>query len=402
MRPSSFALGLLLAAVGCSPIVRDPGFSGARDRVTDVSLLGPFDGQVLDEQTAEPLQGATVVGVWSYDVGDGLIAPLGSEVVEVKTDQAGRYRIPNAPMQLRGATVRLVAFDLVVYKRGYVAYRSDSLFEGGSRSDFTLRHNKVLLRKWREGDSHAQHLLFLAAPDAVEQLSKWEREEANLDLYRAQGGAAVSSAKGPATPATPAERMQLLNALELLPPEEVRRRTGYSEAFTVREFTDLVRTHFYHGVHLQAVDRDETWDLGYRVWKNPPDGLGPVRETLQASLPGVKPTREVTDETYVFDSDTVRAVGFLDAETGIGLLLTCGAEQCADIETAIILAKFAYERIESLELIDAPSDPGSAAPLLPPSAARGRSGDAPASPAAKSDDPAAEPKPAPATGAEGQ
>lgn len=347
----------------CSPIVRDAPFRGAKDRVTEASLLGPFDGQVVDLSTSEPIQGATVVGIWSYDQGDGLIGPHGSETTEVKTDRAGRYRIPEAPLRVRGPQVRLVSFALVVYKRGFVAYRSDRTYEGEPRTDFTLRHNRVEIRKWRDTDSHAEHLLFLAPPPAVQQLAKWEREAANLELYRALGGIAA----GPVTPEGPAApALQLLDAGELLRPEEVRRRTGYTGAFDVGELGDLARTHFYHGVHLQAIDREEQWDVAYRVWKDPPGGLAPVVETFEATLPGVQPTGEVTDETWVFEDDTVRAVAFLDREQNIGVLLTCGARQCVDIEAAIILANHVLDRLGELHLVDAPQTPAPASPPRAP------------------------------------
>jgi len=345
---------MLATLTACSPIVRDARFVGARDQVADVTLEGPFDGQIVDATTAEPIQGATVVAVWSYDQGDGLLGPAGSESVEVKTDQAGRYRIPRAPMKVRGTAVRLVAFELVAYKRGYVAYRSDAVMQGGARTDFTLRQNKIQLEKWREADSHADHLLFLAAPPVIQQLTKWERDQANLDLYRAQGGEGAGS--GPArggdeeTPTEDTPKMELLDARGLLPPDEVRRRTGYADAFDVKDLGDLARTHFYHGVHLQAVERDETFDIAYRVWKEPPGGLDSVQETFEATLPGVEATTEITDQTWVYDSEDVRAVAFLDPETSVGLLLTCGVQQCVDIETAIILAKFAADHLDLITM----------------------------------------------------
>ncbi|MCB9713677.1 MAG: carboxypeptidase regulatory-like domain-containing protein [Myxococcales bacterium] len=346
----------LLGAASCSPLVRPARFASARDRVTDVSLRGPFDGQVVDETTAEPIQGATVVGVWSYDEGDGLVGPAGSEVIEVKTDQAGRYRIPQAPLRKRGAHMRLVSFQMVVYKRGYVGYRSDRQLDGTPRTDFTLRHNRVQLRKWRDTDSHAQHLLFLAAPAGVTSLATWEREAANVDLYRELGGQAAGA--GPQEESQQVEpTLQLLDARNLLRPEDVRRRTGYTEAFEVKELGDLVRTHFYHGVHLEAVGREESWDVAYRVWKDPPGGLQPVVETFEATLPGVAVTGEITPETWVFDADDVRAVGFLDRDRNVGVLLTCGAMQCVDIETAIILTSFLAENLDELELVDAPEAP---------------------------------------------
>jgi len=361
---------LLASLTACSPLVRDADFVGARDQVADATLEGPFDGQIVDATTAKPIQGAAVVGVWSYDQGDGLLAPAGSESAEVRTDQAGRYRIPKAPMKIRGATVRLVSFELVVYKRGYVAYRSDAVMAAGARTDFTLRQNRIELEKWRESDSHAEHLLFLAAPPVIQQLTKWEREQANLDLYRAMGGAGAgagpSAGPGPdgQTPQDGGETptMELLDARGLLPPDEVRRRTGFADAFDVKDLADLARTHFYHGVHLQAADRDETFDVAYRVWKNPPGGLASVQETFEATLPGVEPSSEITDQTWVFDSDDVRAVAFLDPEASLGLLLTCGVQQCVDIETAIILAKFAADHLDLLTMDAAAESASEASP----------------------------------------
>ncbi len=374
-RAGGLAAAVVLLLAACGPIVRPARFASARDRVTDVTLAGPFDGQVIDENTGEPIQGATVVGVWSYDEGDGLVGPSGSEVFEKKTDQAGRYRIPVAPRHKRGSHLRLVSFQLVVYKRGYVGYRSDRHLDGSSRSDFTLRHNRVLLRKWRDTDSHAQHLVFLAAPATVAQLSSWEREAANVDLYRELGG--ERAGPSPATEPTPEPTLQLLDARAVLPPEDVRRRTGYTDAFEVKELGDLARTHFYHGVHLQAVNRDEVWDVAVRVWKNPPGGLQPVIETFEATLPQVPISGEITAESWVYDGDDVRAVAFLDRERNVGVLITCGAMQCADIETAIILASFVHDNLDALQLVEAPSErapgppgkPGAAKiPTTPPPA----------------------------------
>lgn len=362
MVPISVAVAAL---VGCSPIVRDASFRGARDRVAEASLLGPFDGQVVDGATSEPVSGATVVGIWSYDQGDGLIGPHGSETAEAKTDRAGRYRIPEAPLSVRGRYVRLVSFVLVVYKRGFVGYRSDLQLDGRPRTDFSLRHNRVELRKWRDTDSHAEHLLFLSPPPSVQKLAGWERDEANLDLYRRLGGALAA----PAQPETPEPAaLQLLEAADLLRPEEVRRRTGFTGPFDVGELGDLARTHFYHGVHLQAIDREEEWDVAYRVWKDPPGGLDPVIETFEATLPGVQPSGEITDETWIYDAEGVRAVAFLDRERNVGVLLTCGAKQCVDIDAAIILASYIHDRLEELRLVDAPTAPGEPGEPSPPTA----------------------------------
>jgi hypothetical protein len=360
-------VGLACVVTACSPLVRDAPFGGARDHVADVALTGPFNGQIVDGTTSAPIGDATVVAVWSYDRGDGLVGPGGSETYVARSDRAGRYRIPLAPSKLRGQSLRLVEFTLFVYKRGYVAYRSDVPYDGGRRAEFVARHNRVAMRKWAGTDSHAEHLLMLSPPPEIERLTQWERIAANAALLRALSGAPSESG----TPTSPST-LEWLDATALLPPEEVRRRTGYLEAFNVGELADLARTHFYHGVHLRAVDREEVWDLGIRVWRDPPGGLEPVLETFRATLPGVEPTADITAETYVLDTEAVRAVAFLDRERKVGVLLTCGGMQCADIETALILAGYVRDHLGDLKQVPVTGTPAPATKATAPKAEAGR------------------------------
>ncbi len=358
--------------LGCAPIVRPAPFKGARTQVTDTNLLGPFDGQIVDQATGEPIQDAVVVGVWSYDRGDGFISPSGSETISVQTDEAGRYRIGRAPLRKRGASLRLVSFQLVVYKRGYASYRSDALFEGGARSgarrDFTGRHNRIELEKWRERDSHAEHLLFLAPPREVVRVARWEQQQANLDLYAALGGqVAVEEAgdggpkPGPGGQPTP-EADMWLDALALIEPEDVAMRTGYDGEFAVEDLGDFPRTSFYHGVLLRAVDREEEYDFSYRVWHQPSGGLDPVIDIFRENLP-VEVSAEVTPETWVYDEPGThfRGVAFIDRELQTGVLVSCGPAQCIDLETAIILAKYIHGRLDRLGSIPAEPEPEPAA-----------------------------------------
>jgi len=356
MTPGTVVLALLMSA-GCAPLVRPATFVGARDQVTDASLLGPFDGQVLDATTGEPLADAVVVGVWAYDRGDGFIGPHGSETYSTTTDPAGRYRIAPPRLEQRGTALRLVSFHIVVYKRGYLGYRSDALNEGGTRPDFVVRHNRVELRKWRETDSHADHLLFLAAPKELRKTTLWEQDLANLDLFRQLGGAgqAAAAAMQPdKTPQGPAREPEWLDASGVLTIEEVRIRTHYAEPFDVEDLSDLERTDFYHGVHLRARGRDEPWDLAYRVWRDPPGGMDPVVSTIQETMAGVKPSAEITPETWLLTAEGVQAVAFVDRTAKVGVLLSCGDQQCPDIETAIILAKTVHRNLERLRTIPAP------------------------------------------------
>lgn len=365
------ALPMLLACVvACAPIVRPAPFQGARNQVTDTSLIGPFDGQIVDATTGEPVQDAVVVGVWSYDQGDGFIGPSGSETISVQTDDVGRYRIARAPLRVRGPSLRLVSFHLVVYKRGYAGYRSDTEFEGAT-SDFTGRHNRIELTKWRERDSHAEHLLFLAPPREVARVADWEQSQANLDLYRALSGAvAVPGGEGDDEGDTgegetgetgevgPDEHEgQWLDAAGLIGPEEIAMRTGYDGEFELEDLTDFPRTPFYHGVLVRAVDRDESHDFSFRVWHRPPGGLDPIITLFRENLP-VEATGEVTDETWIYiEPDTeYRGVAFIDRSRETGVLISCGPQQCADVDTAIILAKFIQDRLDALTWFDAPAE----------------------------------------------
>jgi hypothetical protein len=345
---------LLALMAGCAPLVRPSTFVGARDQVTDSTLLGPFDGQVVDLATGEPIADAVVVGTWAYDRGDGFIGPYGSETYSTTTDAAGRYRVPPARLSVRGGTVRLVAFHLVVYKRGFLGYRSDALYEGGARSDFTVRHNRVELRKWRETDSHAEHLLFLAAPRALRRGTLWEQDLANLDLFRKLGGAG-KAADDPEAGKPAQKAAEWLDATALLSPDEVRLRTGYPDNFEISDLPDLERKSFYHGVHFQAVGREEAYDIAFRVWRAPPNGLDPIRDTIKETMGAVKVTSEITPETYVLSAEGVQAVAFIDTDASVGVLLSCGDEQCGDIDTAIILAKTLHRNLDKLRMIPAPA-----------------------------------------------
>ncbi len=371
------AVALVAGSLACAslraPIVRPAPFQGARNQVTDTSLLGPFDGQIVDKITGEPVQDAVVVGIWSYDQGDGFIGPSGSETISVQTDEVGRYRISHAPLRQRGPSLRLVSFHLVVYKRGYTGYRSDTAFEGGTTETFTGRHNRIELSKWRERDSHAEHLLFLAPPREVARVADWENAQANLDLYRALGGGAALPAESDTTDTdgdtdgqtdtggeAPVDdhEGEWLDAAGLIGPEEIAMRTGYDGEFALEDLTDFPRTAFYHGVLVRAVDREETQDFSFRVWHRPPGGLDPVIEIFRENLP-VEATPEVTPETWIYvePGTEFRGVAFVDRTTQTGVLVSCGPQQCTDVDTAIILAKFIHGRLAALTWFAAPTEP---------------------------------------------
>ena len=134
-----------------------------------------------------------------------------------------------------------------------------------------------------------------------------------------------------------------------MPVDEVQRRTGDDGALVVRDLTDtLARTSYYHGVSLQAEGRAAGYDLSYRVWVSPPDGMQPIRATFEATLPGVDVSDEITELTWVYEDAGVRVVAFIDEAASTAVLVSCGVDQCADIETAILLAGLARRNAASL------------------------------------------------------
>ncbi|TPV95017.1 MAG: hypothetical protein B7733_11625 [Myxococcales bacterium FL481] len=212
-------------------------------------------------------------------------------------------------------------------------------------------------------------MLYLAPPRELASLTQWERNRANAELYRRAGGQAElpeAARPGAARPSRDAVARSVqpenLDASELLTPAEIVLRTGQPVDFDVGTLTDLPRSPSYHGVHLRAVDHDESFDVSVRAWRDPPDGFDSVVATFNATLPGVALSDDVTNETWVADLETVRAVAFVDRPRRVAVLITCGLAQCVDISTTLILAKLAHD---NLVRIGVDSD-GDAAPVREP------------------------------------
>ncbi|HZS36835.1 MAG TPA: hypothetical protein VFF06_08415, partial [Polyangia bacterium] len=147
-RSHGFATAALLTAcalAGCAPWVQTASFPIRPDTVEPGNLLGPFDGQVVDAVTGKPLADALVFASWGFEVGRGLIAPAGAWVATAETDGDGNYHVPRMA-SVPGSRTRVERFTLIIYKRGYVGYRSDRRFDDlGARHDFSQLRNVVKL-----------------------------------------------------------------------------------------------------------------------------------------------------------------------------------------------------------------------------------------------------------------
>lgn len=359
------ALGLWtlgwVCASSCAPVVRPATHRGAQAVHAHRSLVGPYDGQIVDAQSGEAIADATVVANWDFDEGDGFIVPLGREVFALSSDTAGRYRIPAAPLRTRSSSARLVGFTLSVSKPGYLPYRSDQDAQGNTRRDFAQRNHTIALEPALPSSLAMNQLLYLRSPAAMTRPQRALRKRANLELYRIQSGLAPSAAlpaagQAPKQVTHPPKTPQWLNAKGLLNADGLRTRTGSMSEFTVQDLQDIDRSAHYHGVHFRAKNLDVRHDFAYRVWLEPPEGLDAIAELLKENLPNAQSSSVITEQSWTFENEELRAVAFVDRESKVAVLLTCGVDLCRDLDTAIILAHHLARNLDALERIDAPKN----------------------------------------------
>lgn len=123
-------------------------------------FLGPYSGTVIDSQTGEPIEGASVLVYWTKGV--PYVFKMRSEVIAAKllyTDRKGTYHIsrflPN--LGLQGV---LESTNIIIYQPGYQAYTirtsHDSPYE---KPDSTLKEkdNIVKLDRIPPNFSHKEH-----------------------------------------------------------------------------------------------------------------------------------------------------------------------------------------------------------------------------------------------------
>jgi len=342
--------------VGCGPIIERAPFRARPDTTVPADLLGPFDGQVLDADSEKPLPGALVHASWAFERGIGFVAPHGSAVHVSETDAGGRYRIPRLDLLPGGLSMRVARFTLIVYHRGYVAYRSDRQFSDFSlRRDFVQHSNQVRLVPWSPDMSHAKHVWFLGGGAPVATAAAWELPLASLELEPPL----------PLRPATRPTAAPVLNAAPLLTADEIRAVTGYKGLFDEKRLQDLARTTFYDSRHFQAVGKEQTHDVALRVWQLTPAAAEEHFERLRRELPQATVRNEVADRSFRSQEGDIRAVVFLARAPGVVVEVTCGAKQCPSADQVVELARRARAKLKLLTVTAPESQPTSAAPAGP-------------------------------------
>jgi hypothetical protein len=343
-RFAAAATALVVLAAACHRAqVRPAPFRSRPDSVDAGSLLGPFDGRVLDAGNGDPVTGALVYGTWTFQSGYGLQAPSHVREAVTSTDASGRYRIPRLDDLPSGA--HLTDFTLVIYKRGYVAYRSDRRFEDlGPRLDFAQRQHLIKMDRWRAEYSHVRHLRYVGGGPAIAALTAWETDEAAAELSGLKEGPRVASdlivSGGPG-----------ITASQIVNDSDLRSMTGWDGSFETGPLNDEPDTDVYSSQHFRALGQPETFDVAVRLWKVDSQSARDRYAELGEMLPGVRQTGEIADQSFrATEKDPktgaeILGVAFLDEKRGVVVLLTCGTAQCKTLDTLVAVGRKAYDRV---------------------------------------------------------
>lgn len=368
---------LALCLAGCGPVVKVAPFGQRPDSIRPGSLLGPFDGQVVDADTGLPLADATVACFWAFDRGLGSSAPEAVRSYLTATNVDGRYTVPALRNFPQGLTTRLARFSFIVYRKEYVSFRHDRSFAQGRRPLFSQHGSTIRLARWSPELSRARHLLFLGGGVALEKASAWETLAAasELDGDRGQVGIARLSL----APAGPTSRptVTALDASVLISSDEVRAVTGYEGSFQSGRL-DGQRSAAYDTFHLRAVDRPERYDVAVRIWRPGAEKLREKYEEILKALPGSKQTDDHGDRSFTVVQGEILGLGLLSREAGSVVLLTCGRGQCSKPGHLGELAKRVEKNLSRLP----PPPVEEGAPKEPATTEQDEEAPAPAKPAA--------------------
>jgi len=328
-------LGLFLLLAGCAPMIADAPFKRQPGTVEAGSLLGPFTGQVVDAANGKPLQGAIVFGSWGFEVGKGLTSPAGAVTTTVETDSDGRYEIAPLADTPDGAR-RVARFTLLVWKRGYVGWRSDRRFDdpGEPRRDFSQLLHVTKLDRVRPGVSAVQQLRHLGGAGALRRALDPELMQAALEL----GGGRSAKTELP-----------LLDASVLLSEDELRKKLHSATEFSVERLADLARSPSYDSRHFRAVGKSETYDAAYRMWRlGSPQAAEARYALLEKEVPHAEARDEIGDRSLRGYDGRIWGVAVLDRKHAVVIELTCGADLCRDLDQSVSLLQQLLERANTL------------------------------------------------------
>jgi len=341
-------IAFVVVLARCAPFVYQAGFSERSDLARAGNLLGPYTGRVVNSGTGKPVAKALVYASWEIVRGVGFVAPGGSSVYVTHTDTDGQYTIPKLATLPKGASRAVANFRLVVYLRGYVAYRSDRVFPGDERRfDFVQLDNRVSLERWNPNLSHVEHLRFIGGGGALRKASTWEVQ------------AAVAQIEGrPLTAGDPdgdaASKTGLLDASELLDEDDIEEVTGYNGGFRVARLKGMPRTARYDSRHFRAEGKTQRFDAAYRVWRLKARAAERRYTKLLATYPKAQPKDELGDRSFRSQDKDIDALVWLVKKSGVVVALTCGRDLCKTPKKLLMVAKTIHDRLNQLDDDDTP------------------------------------------------
>lgn len=338
---ASCALFLTITAVvGVAACATHPSrvapFRQRSDSAEAGQLAGPFSGEVVDAATRSPVTGALVYATWSFEAGTGFVIPAGSREFVGSTDSRGHYTVP-AVVAIAGA--RLVEFNILVYKRGFVAYRSDRRFHDlGLRMDFAQQNNQVVLERWRDDFSHIRHIRYVGGGAAIAGLTQWELADAAEEMVQ------LNQPNATPRPSTGT----LVVSAQLLAEQDIRDITKYDGAFETGPLQDEPDTATYSSQHFKAIGREETWDVALRVWRLPGGKSVERYEELMGQMPSVTEKDDIANRSFITSAGEIRGVGFVDVQRGLVAIVTCGTSICSSPDQATAMAKVIHSKLQRL------------------------------------------------------
>ena len=343
-RAAVLALAALIFA-SCGPLVEKAPFAVRPDTLQPGDLLGPFDGIIVDAETERPIASATVSGSWAFERGIGLHGPAGIREFNLETSADGRYQIPRPDDLATGGSMRLRRFTLIVYRRGYVAYRSDFKFGSDEvRHDFSQHANKIRLEKWQTTMEHRRHLAFLGGGQSIAKAAGWEAQPASLEYE----GLAPTHIAEPQSESAAVASATALDVSPLLSVEEVSGVTGFAGELEVGRMTDRVRSDVYDSRHFKAKGKSEAFDVGVRVWALGQAAAETQFGKLTTELPAAIATEEIGDRSLRARGGDVLGLAFLLREKGLVVQISCGTSQCTELGMVLRLAKLVESHVGEL------------------------------------------------------
>ncbi len=124
-----------------------------------------IQAQVLDAATRQPIEGASVLGVWTRVAGPLLYHHELVGVRETETDAEGRFALER--LRSSGLNGEGGGQAITVYKFGYVAWSNLYLFPALQLRKDQRVPGEILLERFPSGESHQRHMIFVDSARAA-------------------------------------------------------------------------------------------------------------------------------------------------------------------------------------------------------------------------------------------